>query len=273
MSNSLRHQPDVPTARELSVGTRTIPYTLTRSRRKSVGIAIHPDLRVDVRAPQEMSLDAIDAALQKRSAWIMRHLHNFAQRPARQPLTTLPHNNTYTFLGRALPLRIEALPAIAAQGGSRRERVEFVNEAVNESANEELNPELNPELIVWQKDVQDQARRHGLLARWSRTQADTVFVRRLAMLFPCMQPYQVTPPLLAIRNMRARWGSCSSNGKITLNLKLIHMDEALIDYVIMHELCHLVEHNHSPRFYALLTQMMPDWKARRHHLNQLGMPQ
>ena len=67
--------------------------------------------------------------------------------------------------------------------------------------------------------------------------------------------------------MKARWGSCGTNGVVTLNLKLIQVGTPLIDYVIVHELCHLVEHNHSKRYYALLDKMMPDWRERRQGLN------
>jgi predicted metal-dependent hydrolase len=71
-----------------------------------------------------------------------------------------------------------------------------------------------------------------------------------------------------MRRMKARWGSCGTNGVITLNLKLMQAELASIDYVIVHELCHLIEHNHSKRYYALLGKMMPDWRARRQRLNE-----
>ena len=64
-----------------------------------------------------------------------------------------------------------------------------------------------------------------------------------------------------------RWGSCSKTGKVTLNLKLIQAPRALIDYVILHELCHLLELNHSPRFWALLTRVIPEWERLRDELN------
>jgi hypothetical protein len=67
--------------------------------------------------------------------------------------------------------------------------------------------------------------------------------------------------------MRTRWGSCSAAGTITLNLKLMEVAKPYIDYVIIHELCHLVEHNHSRRFYLLLDRVMPDWRERRERLN------
>jgi predicted metal-dependent hydrolase len=68
--------------------------------------------------------------------------------------------------------------------------------------------------------------------------------------------------------MKARWGSCGANGKVTLNLKLIQVSKPLIDYVITHEICHLIEHNHSKHHYALLDRMLPDWRTRRQQLNE-----
>jgi len=68
--------------------------------------------------------------------------------------------------------------------------------------------------------------------------------------------------------MKSRWGSCSTHGAITLNLNLVQASAPLIDYVIVHELCHLREFNHSPRFWALVASVIPDWKTRRKALNR-----
>jgi predicted metal-dependent hydrolase len=70
--------------------------------------------------------------------------------------------------------------------------------------------------------------------------------------------------------MRSRWGSCSSSGRISLNLLLIQAAPLLIDYVILHELAHLLEHNHGPGFQALMTALLPDWKKRRAELRHLA---
>ena len=74
-------------------------------------------------------------------------------------------------------------------------------------------------------------------------------------------------PEIAIRAMRSRWGSCSPRGRITLNVKRIKVPKAYIDYVIFHELCHLVEPNHNSRYYDLLDRVLPDWRERREKLN------
>jgi predicted metal-dependent hydrolase len=75
-------------------------------------------------------------------------------------------------------------------------------------------------------------------------------------------------PKVVVRQMRSRWGSCTARGKITLNLKLVMVPRQLIDYVIVHELCHLAEHNHSKGFYTLLSRVMPDWEERREKLER-----
>ncbi len=69
------------------------------------------------------------------------------------------------------------------------------------------------------------------------------------------------------RQMRSQWGSCTANGKMLLNLKLIKVPKHFIDYIIVHELCHLIEHNHSQAFYALMSRIMPGWEEQRERLN------
>ena len=71
--------------------------------------------------------------------------------------------------------------------------------------------------------------------------------------------------------MKSRWGSCSAAGRITLNLRLIQIPKHLIDYVILHEFCHLQVNNHSPAFFALLDRVLPDWRERRQALNTMDI--
>jgi len=98
-----------------------------------------------------------------------------------------------------------------------------------------------------------------------------VFQARLDLGYPRLERYGIERPQIAIRKMQSQWGSCTGAGKITLNLRLIQMPSECIEYVIVHELCHLKEHNHSPAFYALLGRVMPDWEKRKAKLNSSGM--
>ena len=80
------------------------------------------------------------------------------------------------------------------------------------------------------------------------------------------------PPPVSVRVNRSRWGSCSSDGSIRMNARLIAFEEDLIDYVCAHEACHLIEMNHSKRFYALLDEIMPDHRARSKRMKQESPP-
>jgi predicted metal-dependent hydrolase len=109
----------------------------------------------------------------------------------------------------------------------------------------------------------------ALLNNWYRHQAQRVFQGRLAVCLAKLHFLKLDPPAFEIRPMQARWGSCTSAGKIILNLKLIQVPKLYLDYVITHELCHLKEHNHSQRFYELLDRVMPNWRERRQKLNEV----
>jgi predicted metal-dependent hydrolase len=239
--------------RELQVGAQKIAYTLVHTNRKSVGITVRPNLSVEVRAPLGSSQEFIDEIMRKRATWITGHLQKFATRPAVQSPSSKPQGDTYQLLGRPIPLKVLS----TAGAVSKREEVKLEKST----------------LYVRTRDSGDKRRIEALLERWSREQAESFFFQRMLALLPRFKGAIRGFPGLTIRRMKARWGSCSSSGAITLNLKLIHLDEALIDYVIVHELCHLIEHNHGKHFYALLTRIMPDWQEYRQRLNELGMPE
>ena len=75
---------------------------------------------------------------------------------------------------------------------------------------------------------------------------------------------------ITIREQRTRWGSCSSKGNLNFNWKLVLMPEEILDYVVVHELAHLYEMNHSPRFWSIVEGVLPDYRQRRQKLNELG---
>ena len=122
-------------------------------------------------------------------------------------------------------------------------------------------------ILVIARDKNDRASIKHLLNSWYRQQCLRVFSERIEAWYPRFERYAIQRPRVFIRQMRSQWGSCTESGKMTLNLKLIQVPRQFIDYVIVHELCHLIEHNHSTAFYALLTRIMPDWKGQREKLN------
>lgn len=217
------------------------------SRRRTVAIHVYRDGRVAVRAPLRTTQAAIAALVQERAAWITRQQERLAAlAPQPAPVSAYREGESYRFLGRTYRLRVAAAASESVVLGA-------------------------DELLVCARDA-DPARVQLLVERWFRAAAVRVFGERLLVCWPCVAFLDVPLPTLSVRRMRARWGSCGHTGRIILNQQLIEMPLELIDYVLLHELCHLREHNHSPRFYALLDRALPDWRERRARLNSGQLP-
>src|SRR5208282_264589 len=107
-----------------------------------------------------------------------------------------------------------------------------------------------------------------LVTGWFRSRANAVFTEVFETSKVKAARYGIAADSFSIRRMKNRWGSCNHNGNILLNPELILAPLMCIEYVIVHELCHLKEHNHSSKFYRLLDRMMPEWQQRRERLNR-----
>jgi predicted metal-dependent hydrolase len=123
-------------------------------------------------------------------------------------------------------------------------------------------------LCVWAKDRTDVQGIKRAVVSWYRTHSFDVLNRHLEVCYGIASRHGVRPPTVAIRSMRTRWGSCSRAGRITLNLNLVQAPVHCIEYVIMHEICHLKYHNHSKTFYSLLNRCQPDWRKRKETLDR-----
>lgn len=105
-----------------------------------------------------------------------------------------------------------------------------------------------------------------ILDQWYKEKAKSHFKDTLDNILPLFKKYRISHPEIQIRNMPKRWGSCTPHGKVILNPELVKAPKGSIEYVIIHELCHLVHHNHTKAFYDLQAQMMPDWKKWKEKL-------
>jgi predicted metal-dependent hydrolase len=236
----------------VSVITRTAPaalqrtasgleYRVRRSRRRTLGLYVYADGRVEVRAPLGYDADPIHAFVATREHWIRSKLLEFQRRP-RPPAAKFGQGDAQPYLGRAYPLRLQQALQV---------RVTLTVDA----------------LCVAAPDTDQPARVSAYLQLWYRRQAHVLFAQRLALGRQTLAEYALPECTLKIRAMKTRWGSCSRRGSITLNLELIKYPLVCLDYVVAHELCHLLEFNHSPRFYALMDAAMPDWRERKALLN------
>jgi hypothetical protein len=232
---------------QVQFGEQTIRYAVTYAKRKTLGITVHPDASVEVRAPAGTNPATVADVVHRRAAWILRQQRTFTHYPPAQSPRCYVSGESHRYLGRQYRLKVQELQADEPS----IERVKLSSGF----------------LLVWTANPYDTGQVRALVEGWYRRQAERVFGERLDSLLPRFQHLAVQRPKLNIRHMRARWGSCGANGTVTLNLKLVQVSKPLIDYVIVHELCHLVEHNHSKRYYALLDRMLPDWRTRRQQLN------
>lgn len=117
--------------------------------------------------------------------------------------------------------------------------------------------------------IRDAGKVRGLLSDWYKARAKETFARRLDAVLEQALWVETKPPLRTL-TMQTQWGSCSPNGRITLNPHLVKAPRECIDYVILHELCHMAEHNHSERFYRLMGQVMPDWEKTKERLDGMA---
>lgn len=226
-------------------GTVEIPYRYFYSRRKTVGISVHPDLSVTVRAPHGTGIETIRLFVHRRGGWISKAWRNFEQYLPKQPERRYISGETHRYLGRQYRLKVEMGEA---------DSVKCLRGYLWVSTRNDPTPE----------------RAKVLLEDWYRQHARNVFHERLLACHQRVLRECIPFPAVLIRKMTSRWGSYSSKGRITLNLALIKAPKECIDYVIIHELCHSKVKHHGPKFWRLLYRLMPDFEERRKKLNLFG---
>lgn len=225
---------------ELAYGTEKIRYQVQWvSTRRTLGIAVHPDLSVWVRAPVGCSEENIAQRVRRRAGWISRQLAEFQRYSPRTPQRQYLSGETHLYLGRQYRLKLSA----------------------GEPASVKMS---RGQLIVTMPGKADPERVKAMLHRSYLDHAKVVFKEVLDEYLHRFKGHRA--PRLIIRAMQSRWGSLSPAGTMTLNANLIRAPRACIEYVVAHELCHLKHRNHDAGFYRLLGRVMPDWETRKARL-------
>lgn len=227
----------------IKFGSRTIEFNLEYRKRKSLGIKVHPDNQVEVLAPFDAKEEKVLERVKVKVPWILKQIDHFNTYKPSTPARRFINGETHLYLGRQYRLKVV------------RDKENSVKAYIGQ-------------LWVRATDIQQEALRKQL-NYWYKQKASVVFTELLEEVLPMFKRYKIITPNLTIRQMNRRWGSCTSDGKISLNLDLIKAPKGCIEYVIVHELCHLVHHNHQRSFQKLLFKMMPDWEKRKQRLEIL----
>ena len=207
-----------------------ISYRLVRSARKTLAVQITPQGEVVVRAPKRLSQRRIDAFLEEKQGWIATHQQEVLRRMNARPKLVLAPGGSLPLLGRWYPVALWE-KASAFFDGQRF----FL--------------------------PREETLRTPALVSCYRELARADLSRRVAALTGA-------GGAVAIGGAKGRWGSCSAKGELRFSWRLMAAPEAAVDYVAAHEVCHRRELNHSPKFWALVEQILPDYRERQAMLKQ-----
>lgn len=242
-----------------SYGAETIHYDIIRKaenaksqhgriQARKVIIKVHPDQRVVATVPFDASDESIKDAMLKRARWIWESITEFASQNEYVMPRQYISGETQFYLGRRYVLKV----------------VFDVEQVLN------VKLHRGKLTVTLKKDCDDRVVKiKALVDQWYARKAEAVFHERLQAMLP-KASWVTGLPRIRIMAMTKQWGSCSTKGNLMLNPHLVKAPKECIDYVILHELCHIAEHNHSDKFWRLLTQVMPHWKEVKAKLDDMA---
>lgn len=214
-----------------------LSYKLIRSRRKTAAIHITKDAGIEVRVPLKMPKAHIDAFVASKEEWITSHLTRREQLNNEKAAFCLNYGDTVVLCGKAYPI-------IARNG----KQAGFDGEYFYVPSG--LSPDEIKFAVMW----------------IYKSEAKRIVYKKVDEYSGQMN---VKPAAIRINSAKTRWGSCSGKDSLNVSWRLIMADESVIDYVVVHELAHIKEHNHSPRFWAVVENVLPDYKQCKQRLKEL----
>ncbi|AQS60631.1 M48 family metallopeptidase [Desulforamulus ferrireducens] len=227
----------------VQLGGKSISYLLRESQRaKNVRLTINSPEMLEVVVPMRYPQDQLEALLKTKQNWILEKLNWFSQRLEQKPKNNPEETPTVLFLGKGYRL-VKVL-----QPGSPQ--VELVGDKM---------------IVMFPQ--QKQVKIHDILVGWLRCQARRVINQRLQQYSKLLN---VQYNQVFIKDQKTRWGSCSSGGNLNFNYRLVMAPLTVIDYLVVHELAHLREMNHSKQYWQLVESVCPDYRLHRQWLKEHG---
>ncbi|AKB12027.1 MAG: M48 family metallopeptidase [Methanosarcina thermophila] len=229
---------------------RTISYEIIYSKkRKRAAILVRPDLRIEFRAPQGLNVDIIRKMVERKAQWIVKKLEFFEANRLPDPSKQYSEGESYLYLGKEYPLKIvfknsikkplallkDSELRVEIPGNTSEDQIPFlVKEAIWSFYSERAREEIEKLLKIYSKKL------------------------------------GVVTPVFKVKHQKRRWGSCSADNVLRINFQLIMAPPDQLEYVVVHELCHVKEKNHSLRFWKLVRELMPDYQVHRDNLKKDG---
>lgn len=228
--------------KSISYGTTTIAYKVEYKERKTLAIEVHPDSSVWIKAPIHTTNEEIQSRVEKRAPWIAKQQRFFNGKPEKRVEPEWVSGENIFYLGRQYRLKV------------------LIGEPDVKLVSKYLN--------VTVKDKEDKRKIADLVNTWYLQHARKKFDERMVLLRPLLEKENLEMNSLIIRKLSKRWGSCTKKGNIVLNADLIKAPIHCIDYVLIHEVCHLKYHHHGPQFWSLLNKYCPDWVKLKDRLDK-----
>ncbi len=232
----------------IEFGSKVIGFRLEYSYRKTLGITVTPEMEVLVKAPVDTSIEKVKEKIKKKAPWIIRQLSFFLSFQPRTPKRKYVSGETHLYLGRQYRLKV-----INDKITVKSEEVKLRGQFIEVYANDGVDTKT-------------------LVEKWYLEKAEEKLKPLAEKLFDKFVSKNNLSHItfhFSLRNMPTRWGSCTSKGKIILNPELIKAPKGCIEYVVIHELCHLIHHNHTQKFIDLQTKEMKDWEKWKLKLEKL----
>ena len=220
-----------------------IDFKVIFSGRRTLGISVLPDSSVIVRVPYRTSEKTISRIVREKASWIIKHRDNYRIQDNKKLNRIYTNGERYFFRGIESVLKIER---------SKKSFIRFHDSTI------ELGLDKSDDAEAIKK----------LLYRGYKDEALVVLPMIFNRIIERHEDQMFKPTGFVIRTMKRRWGSCSNKGKITLSTELIKLPDLYIEYVIIHELCHLRHHNHGAGYYKLLSELFQEWRSVRKELRR-----
>ncbi len=229
---------------ELSRINGTIDVKIVRKNVKNVHLKVYRSLEVTISVPMQVPQEWIQNFLSKRTKWIDDQITKYKQSEGTNTLDNINNGTSVQLLGKDMRIVFEK---------SIKDYIEVDEKRIT----------------IFLKDITDNECAQRLFLKWWRNTAEDIFQNELDILYEkIFRKYQVKKPEIYIRKMKTLWGSCTpQKEKVTFNSYLLKASIRCIQYVVLHELTHLIYPNHSKQFYDFLTVHMPDWKERKKQLD------